>query len=90
MARRGNKIRLGSGKARFSHAYSENVAHAHILAAEHLFPGSRVAGRPYFIGDHYPADNFFDFMEPYLEALGLPVPRRRHPLPGGLRVGLRR
>jgi len=80
-AKKGNKFRLGNGSARFSHAYSENVAHAHVLAAAHLFPGSQVAGKAYFIGDHYPAENFFDFMEPYLEALGLPVPRRAIPYP---------
>ncbi len=74
MARRGKYIRLGSGKARFSHVYSENAAHAHILAAEHLFPGSQVAGRAYFVGDHYPAGNLFDFMEPYLEAWGCRSP----------------
>jgi nucleoside-diphosphate-sugar epimerase len=79
MARNGKYMRVGSGKARFSHAYSENVAHAHVLAAMHLYPGSPVAGRPYFIGDHYPASNLFDFMEPYLEALGLPVPKRSIP-----------
>jgi len=81
IARRGNRIRLGSGKARFSHAYSENVAHAHLCAASHLFPGSKVAGRAYFIGDYYPGRNFFDFMEPYLEALDLPIPRRKIPYP---------
>jgi nucleoside-diphosphate-sugar epimerase len=81
MARRGNKLRLGSGKALFSHAYSENVAHAHVLAATHLFPGSKVAGQVYFVGDHYPAANFFDFMEPFLEALDLPVPRWSIPFP---------
>jgi len=81
MARKGNKLRLGGGRACFSHAYSENVAHAHVLAARHLFPGSSVAGKAYFIGDHYPATNFFDFMDPYLEALDLPVPRRRIPYP---------
>jgi nucleoside-diphosphate-sugar epimerase len=81
IARKGNRLRLGSGKACFSHAYSENVAHAHVCAAAHLFPGSRVAGRAYFIGDHYPADNFFAFMDPFLEALALPVPRRRIPYP---------
>jgi nucleoside-diphosphate-sugar epimerase len=48
MARKGNKIRLGDGSARFSHVYSENVAHAHMLAAAHLFPGSKVAGQAYF------------------------------------------
>jgi nucleoside-diphosphate-sugar epimerase len=81
MARRGNKLRLGSGRARFSHAYSENVAHAHVCAAAHLSPGSKVAGQVYFIGDHYPADNFFDFMDPYLQALDLPMPRWRIPYP---------
>jgi sterol-4alpha-carboxylate 3-dehydrogenase (decarboxylating) len=79
MARRGLSIRLGDGAARFSHVYSENVAHAHLLAAERLWPGSSVAGQFYFIGDHYPAGNLFDFMAPFLEALGLPVPRRTIP-----------
>jgi nucleoside-diphosphate-sugar epimerase len=88
MARKGNKLRLGSGKACFSHAYSENVAHAHLCAAAHLFPGSHVAGQAYFVGDHYPAGNFFDFMDPFLEALELPVPRRRIPYP--LAYGLAR
>jgi nucleoside-diphosphate-sugar epimerase len=81
MARKGNKVRLGSGKACFSHAYSENVAHAHVCAAAHLFPGSPVAGEAYFIGDHRPADNFFAFMDPFLEALELPVPWVRIPYP---------
>ena len=81
MAKRGNRFRLGDGSARFSHAYSENVAHAHLCAAAHLFPGSRVAGQVYFVGDHYPAHNFFDFMDPYLEALGLRPPRWRIPYP---------
>ena len=43
MARKGVSLRLGDGSARFSHAYSENVAHAHVLAAERLRPGSRCA-----------------------------------------------
>jgi sterol-4alpha-carboxylate 3-dehydrogenase (decarboxylating) len=81
LARRGHYIRLGDGSARFSHAYSENVAHAHCLAAQHLWPGSLLAGQCYFIGDHYPAGNLFDFMEPYLKALGLPATRRSIPYP---------
>jgi len=81
MARKGNRLRLGNGKARFSHVYSENAAHAHSCAALHLFPGSSVGGQAYFIGDHYPASNFFDFMEPFLEALELPPPRRSIPYP---------
>ena len=81
MARRGGYLRVGSGKARFTHVYSENAAHVHLLAAQRLFPGSLVAGETYFVGDHYPATNLFDFMEPYLEGLGLPVPRRSIPYP---------
>ena len=44
MARKGVSLRLGDGSARFSHVYSENVAHAHVLAARHLWPGSVAAG----------------------------------------------
>ncbi|HVP19467.1 MAG TPA: NAD-dependent epimerase/dehydratase family protein [Spirochaetia bacterium] len=79
MARRGVSLRLGDGTALFSHAYSENVAHAHVLAADRLRPGSPVCGQCYFICDHYPAENLFDFMEPFLRALGLPVPCRSIP-----------
>jgi sterol-4alpha-carboxylate 3-dehydrogenase (decarboxylating) len=79
MARRGMSLRLGDGSSRFSHVYSENAAHAHLLAAEKLWPGCAVAGQCYFLCDHYPAGNIFDFMAPFLEALRLPVPRRRIP-----------
>jgi nucleoside-diphosphate-sugar epimerase len=81
MARRGMSLRLGDGSARFSHVYSENAAHAHLLAAERLWAGSIVSGRCYFLCDHYPAGNIFDFIAPFLEALGLPVPRRAIPYP---------
>jgi nucleoside-diphosphate-sugar epimerase len=79
MARRGRYVRLGDGSARFSHVYSENAAFAHLLAAGRLAPGSPVAGQAYFIADHYPAKNLFDFMEPFLLALGMPLPRHRIP-----------
>jgi nucleoside-diphosphate-sugar epimerase len=81
MARNGVSLRLGDGSARFSHAYSENVAHAHILAAERLGPGDVAAGQAYFVCDHYPAENLFDFMEPFLRGLRLPVPTRSIPYP---------
>jgi sterol-4alpha-carboxylate 3-dehydrogenase (decarboxylating) len=91
MARRGPSVRLGDGSARFSHVFSVNAAHAHLLAAELLWPGrSRAlraaaaaagpaAGQCYFLCDHYPALNIFDFVAPFLEALRLRVPRRRIP-----------
>jgi len=81
MARRGVSLRLGDGSARFSHVYSENAAHAHVLAARHLDPGSVAAGQAYFVCDHFPAENLFDFMERFLDALGLPIPRRSIPYP---------
>ena len=77
-AKSGMNIRLGNGKAQFSHVFSGNAAHAHILAAKHLAPNSPVAGQIYFITDHH-SGNFFDFMNPYLEQLGIPVPRRSIP-----------
>jgi nucleoside-diphosphate-sugar epimerase len=73
-ARHGLNVRLGDGKAQFSHLFSGNAAHAHILAAEHLRPGSTVAGQVYFITDH-DSGNFFDFMNPFLDALGIPRPK---------------
>ncbi len=72
-------VRLGDGSARFSHVYSGNVAHAHILAAENLFPGSPLAGQCYFVTDHKPDLNLFDFMGPFLESLGYTPPRRSIP-----------
>jgi nucleoside-diphosphate-sugar epimerase len=73
-AKSGMNIRLGNGKAQFSHIFSGNAAHAHILAAECLTPDSSVAGQIYFITD-FQAVNFFDFMIPFLDQLGIPVPR---------------
>ena len=74
MAKSKNNIKLGNGKAEFSHVYSENAAYAHILAAKHLYPDSKVAGECYFIADHQPANNLFTFMEPFLKALNLKPP----------------
>ncbi len=79
MARKGVSIRLGNGSAKFSHVYSENAARAHVLAAERLEPEAAIAGKCYFVCDHYPAENLFDFMAPFLRELGLPVPKRSIP-----------
>ncbi len=64
-------VRVGDGSAKFNHLYVDNAAHAHLLAADTLRQReSQVAGSAYFITD-YPATNFFDFIERYLQALGL-------------------
>jgi len=74
IAKSGIRLRLGSGKAQFNHVFSGNAAHAHILAAEHLAPGSPAAGQAYFITDH-DTGNFFAFMDPFLEQLGIRGPK---------------
>ncbi len=79
VAKSKNNIKLGDGSAKFSHVYSENAAHAHVLAAKNLTPGSPICGQCYFICDHQPADNLFTFMEPFIEGLGLPLPKRSIP-----------
>jgi len=73
-AKHGMNIRLGNGKAQFSHVFSGNAAYAHILAAEHLVPDSPVAGQVYFITDHH-TGNFFDFMNPFLKQMGISEPK---------------
>jgi nucleoside-diphosphate-sugar epimerase len=41
--------------------YVDNAAHAHLLAAERLAPGSPIAGKAYFISDGEPVD-LWDFI----------------------------
>jgi nucleoside-diphosphate-sugar epimerase len=86
----GLPVRPGDGSARFQHVYVGNVAHAHRLAVQNLLsenPGA--AGEAYFVTDDCAAVNFFEFMEPILEALGysLPPKTRRMPYPIMLAVG---
>lgn len=73
-AKSGLNIRVGNGKAQFSHLFSGNGAHSLIAAAEHLRPDSPVAGQTYFVTD-YDTGNFFDFMNLFLEKLGIPTPK---------------
>ena len=82
-----SNFRLGDGSAKFSHVYSENAAHAHVLAAKNLYEGSPVAGNIYFITDHQPAENLFDFMKPFLEGLGLNPPAKSIPYPIAYAMG---
>lgn len=75
-AKQGKLARVGDGKARFNHVYVENVAEAHIQAAAVLQPGSRVSGQAYFITDESPK-NFFDFLDPFLIAMGFSPLKKR-------------
>ena len=71
--RGGQYRRLGDGSARFNHVYVDNVAFAHILAAQHLTSDGPVGGEAYFVIDHEPS-NFFAFVERKLTDAGLEVP----------------
>jgi nucleoside-diphosphate-sugar epimerase len=85
----GLPFRIGDGKARFQHVYVGNVAHAHVLAAARLLESdSPIRGRSYFITDDSPLLNFFEFMEPIVEGVGLRLPPRSRRLPASLMLGI--
>lgn len=79
--RRSGYVPMGNRTARFSHVFVDNLVHAHVLAARSLTPDAPHAGRAYFIGDFAPS-NFFVFLEPYLQAVG--IGPARFALPHGL------
>lgn len=75
-------FRIGDGRAAFQHVYVGNVAHAHVLAMRALLaPASRIGGEIYFVTDDSPAVNFFDFMEPIVNALGHTLPPKSRSVP---------
>ena len=74
---------LGKGTARFDVVHVDNVVHAHLLAAAKLHdPATRdqIGGRVYFAGEGH-APNYFEFLRPFAEACGIPMPRVRLPGP---------
>jgi nucleoside-diphosphate-sugar epimerase len=79
-------MRMGDGTSTFDHVYVDNVAHAHLLAADALLAEHpAVAGQCYFVGDHgYAA--FFDFLAPFFAAIGAPLPTAS--LPRGVALAL--
>lgn len=78
--------RMGSPETVFEHVYVGNVAYAHALAVfEMEQPTPRIGGRAYFVTDRG-ADNFFDFMQPFAEALGYPFPPRSRSIPRSVAV----
>jgi len=69
-ARAGKLRRVGPGDNLISMSYVENAAHAHVLAAERLAPGSRVAGQTYFINEPEPV-NLWQWIDELLALAGL-------------------
>lgn len=74
-AARGKLRRVGDGRNRISVSYVENVAQAHLLAADVLSAGSQIAGRAYFINEPEPV-NLWGFIGDVLARAGLsPISR---------------
>jgi nucleoside-diphosphate-sugar epimerase len=70
-ARCGRLRRVGDGTNRISVSYVENVAQAHLLAADALQPGSTISGRAYFINEPEPVP-LWDFLGEVLSRAGAP------------------
>ena len=82
-------FRPGDGSARFEHVYVGNVAHAHLLAVKKILdPAAGIGGEAWFVTDDTPAVNFFDFMDPILDALGHPLPPRSRRMPYPVMLGM--
>ena len=64
-------IQVGDGKNVVDFCYVENAADAHILAADHLEPGSALSGKAYFISDDDP-QNLWDWVKDFLKRMDLP------------------
>ncbi|KAJ9470192.1 3beta-hydroxysteroid-dehydrogenase/decarboxylase isoform 1 [Diplonema papillatum] len=68
-------FRFGDGTARVDLVYVENLAHAHLLAAQALRDKpDQVSGKGYIISESFRL-NFFEFLQPYMQAVGLAFPK---------------
>jgi len=72
----GKLRRIGNRPNKVDAVYIDNAAEAHLLAADHLEPGSSVAGRAYFITNDEPVV-VWDFIDRILECAGIPPVRKR-------------
>jgi nucleoside-diphosphate-sugar epimerase len=70
-AKAGRLKRVGAGNNLISMSYVENAAHAHLLAADRLGPGSPVAGQAYFVNELEPV-NLWGWVNDLLALAGLP------------------
>ncbi|KAK2168786.1 hypothetical protein LSH36_14g06003 [Paralvinella palmiformis] len=72
------KFKIGDGKNIVDFTFVENVVHGHILAAEHLEPGSKICGKAYHITNDEPIF-FWDFLSKILTGLGYNAPKKNLP-----------
>lgn len=85
-ARSGRLRKVGDGTNLVSMSYVENVAAAHLKAADALAPGSPVAGEAYFINEPQPV-NLWDWIDELIARAGLPPIQKRISAPAAYTVG---
>jgi nucleoside-diphosphate-sugar epimerase len=85
-ARQGKLMRVGDGQNLIDMVYVENAAAAHVHAAEHLTPGSPVAGKAYFISQGAPV-NCWQWIDDLLAQAGLPPVKRSIPTNAAYALG---
>jgi nucleoside-diphosphate-sugar epimerase len=75
-AKAGRLIKVKGGPHLVDTVYVDNAAHAHLLAADRLAPGSQIAGKVYFISNGEPID-MADLMNRILAMAGLPPVKKQ-------------
>ena len=75
-AQQGRLVQVGDGRNLVDIAYIDNVAEAHLLAADALEPGSACAGKPYFISQGEPV-RLWAWLAGLLERVAVAPPSRR-------------
>ncbi|MBU0717784.1 MAG: NAD-dependent epimerase/dehydratase family protein [Planctomycetes bacterium] len=75
-ARAGQLVQVGEGDNLVDITYIDNVAEAHLLAADALSPSSPCAGRTYFISQGEPV-SLWPWLNDILRAVGAPEVNRR-------------
>ncbi|MCL6584128.1 MAG: NAD-dependent epimerase/dehydratase family protein [bacterium] len=86
-ARQGKLIRVGDGRNKVDLTYVENVAQAHLLAADRLAdPSSGVAGEVFFISQGEPV-LLWPWIDQFLQNLGLPTVKKSIPLAVAKKIG---
>ncbi len=80
LARAHRLFRIGRRNPLIDLTYIDNAAHAHLLAADRLEPGSPISGRAYFIAQGQPVP-LWDMVNRFLEVAHLPPVTRSIPLP---------
>ena len=85
-ARAKQLVQVGPATVKKDMSYVEDVAWAHLLAADALKPGSPVAGAAYFISQGEPV-LFWQWVAELMTALGLPGIQKQIPLAVALVIG---